>query len=245
MTRSRTSIDQAGERVRESLRQGLNPAREDLAIVEEFRAEYVDLVLFVQGLLTGVEGATRETAGPALDAVKLLVEQGFAESDFLGVASRPKTVGSIVAKLGRESTRLTQMQDVAGGRIVVPLILLQEAVSDALVHSFRNKGLPVRVTDTTHAGDAHGYRAVHVIPVIDGKPVEIQIRTAMQNQWAQLVERLDQRFGWDLKHGDGPDEWSTWLRLFSDVAHTLDLGESENPQALLLELPSPPVRPPL
>ena len=35
----------------------------------------------------------------------------------------------------------------------------------------------------------YGYRAVHVIVYWDGIPVEIQIRTELQDTWAQIVER--------------------------------------------------------
>jgi ppGpp synthetase/RelA/SpoT-type nucleotidyltranferase len=57
---------------------------------------------------------------------------------------------------------------------------------------------------------------VHIVvttghPGIGERPVEIQVRTLAQNVWAQIVEVLDEEFGWDLKHGDGPEEWRTYL----------------------------------
>ena len=41
----------------------------------------------------------------------------------------------------------------------------------------------------------HGYRAVHVIPEVDGFLVEIQVRTRLQDSWAQGMERLADQAG--------------------------------------------------
>ena len=45
---------------------------------------------------------------------------------------------------------------------------------------------------------------------------EIQIRTTVENAWAQMVERIDAVLGSDLKHGDGPAEFMDWLMSVSD-----------------------------
>ena len=34
------------------------------------------------------------------------------------------------------------------------------------------------------------FSRVHVIPELEGKRVEVQVRTERQNRWAQIVERL-------------------------------------------------------
>ena len=86
----------------------------------------------------------------------------------------------------------------------------------------------------------NGYRAVHVIIGGSGaKLVEVQARTELQHVWAQLSEKLADRFGIDLKYGGGPaavraqlHRMSTWVRerdsegatpfdhgLFADLAN--------------------------
>lgn len=37
----------------------------------------------------------------------------------------------------------------------------------------------------------------------DGIPVEIQVRTYLQNEWAQFVERLADSWGRGLRYGQG------------------------------------------
>ena len=48
---------------------------------------------------------------------------------------------------------------------------------------------------------SHGYRAVHVIAEVQGKPVEIQVRTRLQDLWAQLCEVISDEIDKDLKYG--------------------------------------------
>jgi hypothetical protein len=52
----------------------------------------------------------------------------------------------------------------------------------------------------------HGYRAVHVIVEQDGCLVETQVRTKMQLLWAEIVERLGDRWGRQIRYGDLPAE---------------------------------------
>jgi ppGpp synthetase/RelA/SpoT-type nucleotidyltranferase len=42
---------------------------------------------------------------------------------------------------------------------------------------------------------SHGYRAVHLIVSVERRVVEIQVRTAMQDLWAQAMERLADKVG--------------------------------------------------
>ena len=46
-----------------------------------------------------------------------------------------------------------------------------------------------RVLDL-RARPSHGYRAIHVAPMIDGYRVEVQVRTNLQHLWAELSETL-------------------------------------------------------
>ena len=51
---------------------------------------------------------------------------------------------------------------------------------------------------------SYGYRAVHVIVCLDGVTIEIQVRTLMQHVWADLMERLADRLGRQIRYGQPP-----------------------------------------
>jgi putative GTP pyrophosphokinase len=142
----------------------------------------------------------------SLDEFRLLFQPAydevFAELSQMGLnpGGRPqKTTLSIIAKLNRERTRLSRMQDIAGCRVVVDSMIDQDRVvddlkarwQDALVHDRRIK-------------PSHGYRAVHVIVTIKEHPVEIQVRTSLQHSWASATEKLSDVFDPAIKYGGGP-----------------------------------------
>jgi ppGpp synthetase/RelA/SpoT-type nucleotidyltranferase len=51
---------------------------------------------------------------------------------------------------------------------------------------------------------SYGYRAVHVIVTVEAKPVEIQIRTELQHNWALVTEKLADVIDQQIKYGGGP-----------------------------------------
>jgi ppGpp synthetase/RelA/SpoT-type nucleotidyltranferase len=118
----------------------------------------------------------------------------------LEATSRLKTVGTIIDKLRRERTRLSSMQDIAGVRTVVGDKAQQDRIVEALCSEFSN----ARVVDRRIV-PRFGYRAVHVIPVVDGCPVEIQVRTILQDGWAQLLEQVADSMGRGIRYGEPPE----------------------------------------
>jgi hypothetical protein len=229
---SRSEVDRAGERIRADVRSGVTPREADLEIVEQYRAEFIPLTLAMHDQLRALEAHLRERfeqSGVDVGAASPLVS-----SFILSAAARPKTAAAIVAKLVRGRTRLSQMQDIAGGRIVVPLPGIQDTFRDGLLEAHRQlAAAEAHVTDTRAEGDALGYRGLHVVLRAVRYPVEIQIRTPAEQLWAQVVEGVDRRFGWDLKHGNGPPEWRQWLYDLSQELARLQAGEQPN-------LPDPP-----
>jgi ppGpp synthetase/RelA/SpoT-type nucleotidyltranferase len=140
----------------------------------------------------------------------------------------PKTVASIVAKLRRQpTTRLSQMQDIAGCRIVIPGIETQDAVVSQIVELFSE----VKVDDR-RAKPSHGYRAVHLIAKAATKPVEIQVRTALQDGWAEVTEKLADRFGLDIKYGGGPREIREVLDDLSSIVAELETRRMKRTEAI-------------
>ncbi|MBI5765355.1 MAG: hypothetical protein HZA51_17725 [Planctomycetes bacterium] len=121
-----------------------------------------------------------------------------------------KSTISIIDKLRRESVRLSQMQDIAGCRIVVSTIADQDELASKLTNVLPNATLIDR-----RQTPSHGYRAVHIIAEVEGFHVEIQIRTEIQHLWAEVSERLSDLVSTDIKYGGGPEECRDLLRSTS------------------------------
>jgi len=129
----------------------------------------------------------------------------------LEVSGRPaKSTTAIIDKLKRESIRLSQIQDIAGCRVVVPDITYQNALSEKLSALFADLTIFDRRKETSH-----GYRAIHVVVQIENRHIEIQIRTELQQLWAELSEKLADKFGIAVKYGDGSDEIQQRLETLS------------------------------
>ena len=114
--------------------------------------------------------------------------------------ARRKTRRSIVAKIRRQHTALPRMQDIAGCRLIVEDVIEQEEVLERLLQ------LPWEASqvDDRRLRPSHGYRAVHVIVTAHAHPVEIQVRTRLQDLWAQISEKMADRYGLEVKYGGGP-----------------------------------------
>jgi Region found in RelA / SpoT proteins len=170
-----SQIDRLGDRLRRAAQAGGPIPEADKHLLLELRASFL----------------------PAYQAVVVRIR------DEVGVkpSGRPeKTPESIIAKLDREGTQLSRMQDIAGCRIVVPSRERQDEVLARLRELF-----PERRETDRRAEPRYGYRAVHVIVRQESRAVEIQVRTALQDAWAQLVESMSS-YGGDLKHGIEPPE---------------------------------------
>jgi GTP pyrophosphokinase len=141
--------------------------------------------------------AYRRTFADAHDAVIRVIR----EQVKLQPTSRlAKTTTSIIEKLRREPhIRLTQIQDIAGCRVVVPDLRTQDAVATHLTTLFSGADVVDR-----RQRPSHGYRAMHIVAVLSGKLVEIQVRTELQHQWAELSEKQADLIDPALKYGGGP-----------------------------------------
>jgi ppGpp synthetase/RelA/SpoT-type nucleotidyltranferase len=165
--------------------------RETLEQLQEFRASFDE---------------------PMFSAQTQLKELGFEAT------SRLKTINTIIEKLRREKTRLAEMQDIAGLRIVAKANLLEQ---DRIVSRIAETFSSTKVIDRRKK-PAHGYRAVHVIATIDGRLMEIQVRTQLQDLWAQALERLADEAGREIRYGGPPNRRSedvkSVLNLSNDIA---------------------------
>ncbi|PZP53766.1 MAG: hypothetical protein DI595_02380 [Agrobacterium fabrum] len=136
------------------------------------------------------------------------------------VAARPKRMSSIRRKLRDSSTKLDQMQDIAGVRAILDDISgvrdLIRSIQDKFPHSLRQEWPYI------DSPKLDGYRSHHMVfhfnprkreqEPFEGRRIELQIRTRLQHSWATAVEAVGLFNGIDLKHHKGSDEW---LRLFA------------------------------
>ena len=117
-----------------------------------------------------------------------------------------KSTLSIVEKLRRESLRLSQMQDIAGCRVVVGNVVEQERFVASLINDFPEASVIDR-----RDNPSYGYRAVHIIAEISGKPIEIQVRTSLQHLWAEVSEKSSDVLDPTIKYGGGSESWRNFL----------------------------------
>lgn len=148
--------------------------------------------------------------------------QGFHESDYF-VAQRLKRVPSIVMKLRRLRTRLSQMQDIAGLRVVLPSVKDVREFHEALVNSNAKHEARLPAKDYILAPKKDGYRSIHQIfkyrnakhADLNVLSVEVQIRTRLQHAWATAVETLGAIEHSSFKTGEGTDEVKQFFKLSS------------------------------
>lgn len=187
---SKSQVDQLGERIRKS---GITEA--DLQLLDLYRRSFAQAYDFV---VTSIEN-----------------NLGFEPT------GRPtKSTTSISDKLARESLRLSQMQDIAGCRVVVTDIITQDTLVDHLTEMFEAKSVFDR-----RESPSHGYRAVHVVVRHLDMPIEIQIRTALQHLWAELSEKLSDVVEPAVKYGGGPKALTDFLRSASERGGLLESFE--------------------
>jgi hypothetical protein len=166
------------DRLGERLRSSPVVEPADLELLQELRRDYDD--------------AMREAQSRIVEA---LPEIGTP-------TARLKTVQTLIGKLRREpNMNLSQMQDIAGLRLVRDLSLRgQTALATSVAELFDNP----RTVDR-RAKPTFGYRAVHVVVRVSGRLVEVQLRTVLQDQWAQIVERMADHWGRQIRYGLEPD----------------------------------------
>jgi ppGpp synthetase/RelA/SpoT-type nucleotidyltranferase len=151
----------------------------------------------------------------------------------VAITQRTKRFHRIVTKLIRfPTTRLSQMQDIGGVRIVVEGLDVAERMSDHVGTTWNDE--VVRHDDYISTPQSSGYRAHHIVVLRQRRPIEIQIRTARQHEWAVGVESASLGLGIELKWGDGPRAVRARFRSLAEVAAYLDRGEAVPPRLVAL-----------
>jgi len=161
----------------------------------------------------------RASYDPPMTAAQMLLKNALG----IDATSRLKTVNTIVEKLRRDKTRLAEMQDIAGLRVVADIGLAEQTVLAEKVSAIF---ATAKVVDRREK-PRYGYRAVHVVAVVDGYPVEIQIRTKLQDLWAQALERLADEVGRGIRYGEPAirrSEEVSRLRGIADLIAGIELA---------------------
>ena len=211
---SRTQIDRAGRTLRDFQTGGalFDPAEITAArdVVREYRGGH-------SYPLTKVSVSLRQfiTTEERRAERRLLVE---------GPAQRLKRLNAITAKLVRQSTRLTQMEDVAGCRAVLVDLDAVRRVASRIGLNWKIEG-----EDDYFANPKEdGYRALHLRVRRDGYRIEIQLRTEIAHGWAELIDALTLTLAprYDVKHEVAPADLLSELKRLADT-----LAEIENSTA--------------
>jgi ppGpp synthetase/RelA/SpoT-type nucleotidyltranferase len=148
-------------------------------------------------------------------------------------AQRLKRVPSIIKKLGRSyggkspTMKLTQMQDIAGCRIVMSNVKLARKLYDEYYNNGDLKHEKVSERDYVSNPKKDGYRSIHLVyrynsdkagkKKYNGLLVEIQIRSKLQHLWATAVETVDFFTRQAIKSNEGGREWVEFFRLISSA----------------------------
>lgn len=177
---SRSQIEKLGIR----LVQDEQPADEDLDLLHQLLMDYSEVLGDAIALVSG--------------------ELGISPS------SRVKSTGTILEKLERYGgSWLKSIQDLAGMRIVGAFDRNgQDALVEQVVGLFGRERRVPKIVDR-RLNPMYGYAAVHVIAFPDGVPIEIQVRTRWQHEWAELFEKLADRVGRGIRYGEPPSHWRT------------------------------------
>ena len=148
-------------------------------------------------------------------------------------AQRLKRLPSILKKLqrryyGNEPTmKLSQMQDIAGCRVVMPNVELAKKLhKESYIHGdFKHK--KVNEKDYINNPKEDGYRSIHLIyryrsdkegkKGYNGLLVEVQIRSKLQHLWATAIETVDFFTKQAIKSNEGQKEWKDFFKLVSSA----------------------------
>jgi len=146
---------------------------------------------------------------------------------------RLKRLPSIIKKLQRvyqgdkPTMKLSQMQDIAGCRVVMPTIKQARELYEKYYFKGDIKHNKVNEKDYMLFPKKDGYRSIHLIyryksdkkgkQDFNGLLVEVQIRSKLQHLWATAIEIVDFFTRQAIKSNKGQKEWVDFFRLVSSA----------------------------
>jgi putative GTP pyrophosphokinase len=198
------------------------------AIAGEVKIEKLspDHLAQFMGDLELVEAWRERHAGPLRNAnanLRHYVRPHFVRNaEIVSVTQRLKKFSTILDKLQRYPTmRLTGMEDIGGVRAVLPT----QAAADEVSRRLRKNWKVHRHRDYVRAPKDSGYRAIHLIVVKQGVKIEVQLRTYLQDYWANQVERDSRHLRVDYKSGKGHDAVHAYYVVMSEFMALREAGQ--------------------
>ncbi|MFA5745522.1 MAG: RelA/SpoT domain-containing protein [archaeon] len=152
-------------------------------------------------------------------------------------AQRLKRISSIFKKLNRKyndncpTMKLTQMQDIAGCRVVMSDIKQVRELYETYYYNGDIKHKKVNVKDYISSPKLDGYRSIHLVyryssdkgkKEYNGLLVEVQIRSKLQHLWATAVETVDFFTRQAIKSNQGEENWKAFFKLVSSAFARLE-----------------------
>jgi putative GTP pyrophosphokinase len=145
------------------------------------------------------------------------------------VAQRLKRMDRILGKLVRmPSMNVAQLEDIGGCRAVFQT----DAQLRATEARIRRRWDIAREHDYIREPKPSGYRAVHLVVRRDGRPVEIQLRTDGQQQWADAVESIASFYDLPLKDEQGPPEVLNYFKIAGEGIYGDEYGVADSEDLL-------------
>jgi ppGpp synthetase/RelA/SpoT-type nucleotidyltranferase len=142
------------------------------------------------------------------------------------VTQRLKKFPTIADKLVREpKMKLSRMADIGGVRALLP----DQEAAYRIASRLRRNWTIIRFRDYVAKPKADGYRALHLISRHRGQLIEIQLRTPLQDNWANMVEILARLGAPDLKYGGGPEHLREFLCVSSEITALKEQGMPIDP----------------
>ena len=116
---------------------------------------------------------------------------------------RVKTIGTLREKLLRQPTYpINQIRDVIGVRIVSDMNLRQQDILAVQIQELFDCVELIDLRNNSHSG----YRALHLaVKLPENVQVEIQIRTSLQDDWANCYELAADVYGRNIRYGKYPE----------------------------------------
>lgn len=154
----------------------------------------------------------------ALDVRRITVTPS-TEAALFG--QRLKRMSRMIEKIALHSAGLERLQDVGGCRVVFPAPDLLTPIADAFKAEF---GVKQEYDYVLHPRSS-GYRAIHLVHERNGRLIEIQLRSAKQHHWAEVVEKAEEITGFALKDEQGPRELLEYFRVAAEILALEESGE--------------------
>jgi putative GTP pyrophosphokinase len=222
MAFSKGEVNRAGEVVAKQIREAVAGRKPDaLDEVEQF-ARAVEVVDWWRG----------EHARP-LTLIAANLRNYAAEVGPPVVAQRLKRLPTIAGKLVREpKMKLARMGDIGGVRAVVP----DQDAANYVAKRLRKNWTITRFSDYVAEPKADGYRALHLINRHRGRLIEVQIRTQLQDGWANVVEGLTRSVAPGLKFGAGPPQLRRLVADLASLDADFESGNAAAAQAVYAKL---------